>query len=337
MSLVIRVGPARAEWWREHLQGLLPELECRLWDDPGDPDEVRQAVVWKPPVGGLKRFANLEVIVSIGAGIDHVLADTELPRHVPIIRTTGADLSRRMREYVCLHVLRLHRRLPEIEAAQMRREWLPLVNPPACERRVGVKMGLTSRAKMVQVGVDEVIWGRLTDAMRVEEGGEASFARYVHPRVEPEIAFLMADDLSGNVSPAEAMSAVEAVAPALEIIDSRYRDFKFSLPDVVADHSSSSGFVVGNWRDPETDLSNLGMILEANGRPVQMGSSAAILGDPVRALVAAARMVARWGEKLEAGMIVLAGAATAAHPTPAGTHMRVTVQDLGAVSFTMAE
>ncbi|MCB2101931.1 MAG: fumarylacetoacetate hydrolase family protein [Rhodobacterales bacterium] len=205
------------------------------------------------------------------------------------------------------------------------------------ERRVGVKMGLTSRAKMVQVGVDEVIWGRLTDAMRVEEGGEASFARYVHPRVEPEIAFLMADDLSGNVSPAEAMSAVEAVAPALEIIDSRYRDFKFSLPDVVADNSSSSGFVVGNWRDPETDLSNLGMILEANGRPVQMGSSAAILGDPVRALVAAARMVARWGEKLEAGMIVLAGAATAAHPTPAGTHMRVTVQDLGAVSFTMAE
>ncbi|MEZ5847433.1 MAG: glyoxylate/hydroxypyruvate reductase A [Geminicoccaceae bacterium] len=164
MSLVIRVGPARAEWWREHLQGLLPELECRLWDDPGDPDEVRQAVVWKPPVGGLKRFANLEVIVSIGAGIDHVLADTELPRHVPIIRTTGADLSRRMREYVCLHVLRLHRRLPEIEAAQVRREWLPLVNPPACERRVGVmglgNLGADCARALAAIGFDTAGWSR---------------------------------------------------------------------------------------------------------------------------------------------------------------------------------
>ncbi|MEZ5825563.1 MAG: glyoxylate/hydroxypyruvate reductase A [Geminicoccaceae bacterium] len=164
MTLVIRVGPARAEWWREHLQGVLPELECRLWDDPGDLEEVRQAVVWKPPAGGLARFPNLEVIVSIGAGIDHVLADPELPKHVPIIRTTGFDLTQRMREYVTLHVLRLHRRLPEIEGAQERREWLQLVNPPAYERRVGVmglgNLGADCARALSAIGFDVAGWSR---------------------------------------------------------------------------------------------------------------------------------------------------------------------------------
>lgn len=201
------------------------------------------------------------------------------------------------------------------------------------ERMVGIKMGLTSRAKMQQVGVDEVIWGRLTDAMRVEEGGTVSMADYVHPRVEPEIAFLMGAPLAGEVTPLEAMGAVRAVAPALEIIDSRYENFRFSLGDVVADNSSSSGFVVGDWSAPETDISNLGIVMEADGRAVQVGSSAAILGHPVRSLVAAARMVARWGETLQPGWIVLAGGATAAHPLSAGMVVRSETQNLGRVGF----
>ncbi len=131
MALVIRVGPARQQWWLDHMQALLPEIECRPWDDPGDPSEIEYAIVWKPPPGGLKRFSNLKCIVSMGAGIDHVTNDPELPRHVPIIRTTGFDLTQRMREYVTLHVLRIHRRLPEIEAAQPVREWRQLINPPA--------------------------------------------------------------------------------------------------------------------------------------------------------------------------------------------------------------
>ena len=201
------------------------------------------------------------------------------------------------------------------------------------ERRVGMKMGLTSRAKMAQVGVDEMVWGRLTDAMRIEEGGSLSRARFVHPRVEPEVAFLMKAPLSGDVSAAEAMAAVAAVAPALEIIDSRFKDFKFNLPDVVADNSSSSGFVIGPWCDPATDVGNLGLVMEIDGRPVQIGSTAAILGHPVRSLVAAARLVARWGERLEAGWIVLAGGATAANPVSPGMQVRLTMQALGAVSF----
>lgn len=201
------------------------------------------------------------------------------------------------------------------------------------ERRVGMKMGLTSRAKMVQVGVSDMIWGRLTDAMREEEGGIVSLARYVHPRAEPEIAFLIAAPLSGVVSPVEAMAAVKAVAPAIEIIDSRYTAFKFDVGDVIADNSSSSGFVLGQWSRPDTDISNLGMVLSVNGQPAEIGSSAAILGHPVRSLVAAARMVAAQGERLEPGDIVLAGGATAAVALEPGQAITLEVEALGTVAF----
>jgi len=205
------------------------------------------------------------------------------------------------------------------------------------EKRVGIKMGLTSRAKMVQVGVSDVIWGRLTDAMREEEGGVVSISRFVHPRVEPEIAFLMKEPLSGSVSAVEAMEAVGAVAPALEIIDSRYKAFKFDLGDVIADNSSSSGFLLGTWSDKSVDIANLGMVLSVDGKAMEIGSSAAILGHPVRSLVAAARMVAAAGEKLEAGDIVLAGGATAAIPLAVGQAVMLEVERLGTVAFNVGE
>ncbi len=204
------------------------------------------------------------------------------------------------------------------------------------EKRVGVKMGFTSRAKMIQMGIDDMIWGRLTDSMVIEDGETISMADYVHPRVEPEIAFLLGRPLAGTVTGAEALAAVEAVAPAMEIIDSRYRNFKFSLADVVADNCSSSGFVVGSWQDAEADLGNLGMILEFNGRPRQIGSSAAILGNPVRALVAASRLSTAAGEPLQAGWIVMAGGATAAEALSPGDYVRNCVQHLGTVAFSVA-
>lgn len=205
------------------------------------------------------------------------------------------------------------------------------------EQLVGVKMGLTSRAKMAQVGVSEVIWGRLTDAMRLQDGGTLSRARYVHPRIEPELAFLLKAPLSGDLSAAEAMAAVEAIAPAMEIIDSRYRDFKFALPDVIADNSSSSGFVIGNWARPDQDFSNLGLIMEVDGRPVEVGSTAALLGDPVRSLVAAARLAGPALGELRPGWIVLAGGVTAAHPLSIGQQVRMVMQNLGSVAIRVVE
>ena len=205
------------------------------------------------------------------------------------------------------------------------------------EKQVGVKMGFTSRAKMIQMGIDDMIWGRLSSGMLVEDGGVIDLKRYVHPRVEPEIAFLLGAPLEGPVTATEALAAVDAVAPAMEIIDSRYRNFKFSLADVVADNCSSSGFVLGAWQTPDADLSNLGMVMEFNGRPVQIGSSAAILGHPVRSLVAAARLSTEAGEPLRAGWIVMAGGATAAEALRPGIHVRLMVQDLGFVAFSVAK
>lgn len=205
------------------------------------------------------------------------------------------------------------------------------------EKMVGIKLGFTSRAKMVQMGVQDLIWGRLTDQMLIADGGSIDLSAYVHPRVEPELAFLLKKTLAGTVTLAEAMSAVEAVAPAVEIIDSRYRNFKFSLADVIADDCSSAGFAVGAWHKPDFDYSNLGLVMEFNGRPVQIGSTAAILGHPGRSLVEAARLTAATGEPLQAGWIVMAGAATAAEELVFDLHVRCSIEALGSVSFSIKE
>jgi 2-oxo-3-hexenedioate decarboxylase len=201
------------------------------------------------------------------------------------------------------------------------------------ERLVGLKMGLTSRAKMAQMGVDEVIWGRLTDAMRVADGGTVATSRLIHPRVEPEVAFLLdrapepGDDFA---------TVVRAVAPAIEVIDSRYVDFSFTLPDVIADNTSAAAFVLGPWRPVPVGLDNLGVLLEVDGRVAQVGSTAAILGDPRRAFDEAVRLAARHGVRMQAGWVLLAGAATAAVPLAPGAYVRAVVEGLGAASLTAA-
>ncbi len=201
------------------------------------------------------------------------------------------------------------------------------------ERPVGLKLGLTSRAKMEQVGVREVIVGRLTDAMRMEEGGTIALDELIHPRIEPEIAFLLSRPLPPDPTRAcvEALACVEAVAPALEIIDSRYRAFRFDLGDVIADNSSSAGFILGHWHPAQTDITNLGILLSVGGTLRETGSSAAILGHPARALVAAARIAAARGIATAAGDVVMAGAATAAVPLADGAWVTAEFSRLGRV------
>jgi 2-oxo-3-hexenedioate decarboxylase len=203
------------------------------------------------------------------------------------------------------------------------------------EALVGVKMGFTSRAKMIQMGVDDVIWGLLTDAMLVEEGGVLDLSGHIHPRIEPEIAFLIGSPLSGTITPAEAVRAIAGIAVAYEVLDSRYANFDFTLADVIADNASASGFGVGAWHDPASlDPSNLGLLVEIDGRPVATGSSAAILGNPLRSLIAAARLAGEAGLELRPGWVVLAGAATAALPLPKGAHVRVSAAGLGRAEVT---
>ena len=184
MKIVVKIGPQRAAWWQEHLSRLLPEGEVFLADQDMDRNQIDYAVVWRPEPGWLKTFANLKCILSVGAGIDHILCDPELPTNIPIIRTTSEDLNIRMREYVCLHVLRLHRRLVEVEAAQTARQWKQIIEPPAYERRVGVmglgNLGGDCARTLAGFGFDVAGWARSerqVDGVRVFSGdnGRAEF------------------------------------------------------------------------------------------------------------------------------------------------------------------
>lgn len=197
------------------------------------------------------------------------------------------------------------------------------------ERTTGVKLGFTSKAKMAQMGVSEIIVGRLTDAMCVADGGEVELARFIHPKVEPEVAFRLARDVDTGAPGTDITACVDAVAPALEIIDSRYRDFRFTYEDVVADNTSAAGYAIGPWL-PVQDVPDLPVRLHGGNREI-LGSTAAILDGPSHALRALFDMARRRRIPLRAGDVVLAGAATEAIPlTPGVTACEIT--GLGRVS-----
>ncbi|MFE2374930.1 2-keto-4-pentenoate hydratase [Streptomyces sp. NPDC059398] len=198
------------------------------------------------------------------------------------------------------------------------------------EHITGVKLGFTSKAKMAQMGVSDVIVGRLTDGMRIADGGDAALDRFIHPKAEPEVAYRLCRDvdLAGPLTDIE--SCVDAMAPAIEIIDSRYRDFRFTYEDVVADNTSAAGYVIGPWR-PFGEAANRAVLLRS-GEAEATGSTAAILGDPVHALHALLDMCRRRSIPLRAGQVVLAGAATAALPLAEGV-TTCDVAGLGTVSL----
>ena len=203
-------------------------------------------------------------------------------------------------------------------------------------RLVGVKMGFTSEAKMRQMGLKDQIWGRLTSDMTVADGGSIDRARFIHPRVEPEVAVRLKAPLCGPVSRDEALAAIGAVAAALEIIDSRYENFRFTLADVVADNASSSAYVTGPWLAADTPVNDVPMVMHVDGAVAERGSSAAILGDPVRSLMVAARLAGEAGLVLEAGFVVLLGGATAAAAIGEARRVMLDAGPLGEVGFTIA-
>lgn len=195
------------------------------------------------------------------------------------------------------------------------------------ERPVGVKLGLTSRAKMEQVGVDEPILGRLSSGMAIPDGGTVRLSGRIHPRVEPEVALRVAAGAGGGAG-----ARFDAVAPALEIIDSRYENFRFRLEDVVADNASASGFVCGPWVPPGADLSNLGVVLGIDGRVAHVGSTAAVLGDCRRSLALAESILERRGQELEPGWVVLVGSPVEAVELAPGAFVRAEFEAIGNVS-----
>lgn len=203
------------------------------------------------------------------------------------------------------------------------------------EHRIGVKLGLTSKAKAAQMGVSDVIIGELTSGMLVPDGGTLTVDGFVHPRVEPEVAFRLGRALDPANPPANAFDAVDAVAPALEIIDSRYRDFRFNLTDVIADNTSAAKAVLGSWQPVPDGVGELPVSLNIDGQVAASGSTAAILGDATQAVAATLRLAATYGFPLPAGAVILAGAATEAVALAPGMAVKAAVSGLGSTGFTV--
>lgn len=209
------------------------------------------------------------------------------------------------------------------------------------ETQVGWKMGLTSEAKRKQMNLDSPLYGHLTDAMQIEDRGTFSLEGKIHPKIEPEIAFLFSQDLKGpHVTRDQVLSACEGVAAALEILDSRYEQFKyFSMEDVIADNSSSSHFVLGPWERnfKSLDLVHLKMEMSLDHKVVQTGMSKDISGDPVTSVIQLCELLHEHGQYLKAGSIVLAGAATVAEALKPGMKFDLKVSSLPPVQVKIQE
>jgi 2-keto-4-pentenoate hydratase len=205
----------------------------------------------------------------------------------------------------------------------------------AGQRVIGRKVGLTSKPMQTMLGVDEPDFGVLTDEMIVEDGDLIPLSRLVQPRVEAELAFVMARDLAGpGVSTATALDAIAGALPAVEIVDSRVADWKIKLIDTVADNASSGLLVVGGRMRPvaELDLRLLGVAVSRNGELLDTGAGAAALGNPARCVAWLANKLGSLGAGLKAGDIVLPGAVHKMAPVQPGDVFRAEFAHLGAVT-----
>lgn len=164
MSLLVACQQIKAEVFAKGVSKLAPDMDVRVWPEMGDPADIRYALVWKPPEGVLNELPNLEAIFSIGAGVDHVIGLKNMP-DVPLVRFVDPNLTMRMTEYVCLHVLMHHRRMLEYAELQKEHTWKELwPQPGASDIRVGVMglgvLGLDGVEKLKMLGYEVAGWSR---------------------------------------------------------------------------------------------------------------------------------------------------------------------------------
>ncbi|WP_425428522.1 2-keto-4-pentenoate hydratase [Streptomyces varsoviensis] len=201
-------------------------------------------------------------------------------------------------------------------------------------RRVGRKIGLTSKAVQSQFGVFSPDFGVLLDDMVYADREPIPLDRFLQPRVEAEVAFVLGADLdSPTAHVADVLRATDFVLPALEIVDSRIADWDIKITDTIADNASSAALVLGSTprRVDAVDLPGMGMVLEHRGDVVSVGSGAACLGTPAAAVAWLARAVARHGHPLRAGEVILSGALGPMVPVRGPGGYRARLDSLGAV------
>jgi 2-keto-4-pentenoate hydratase len=199
---------------------------------------------------------------------------------------------------------------------------------------IGHKVGLSSKAMQEMMGVDEPDYGHLLDEMEVFEDRPVDSGRYLYPRVEVEVGFVLADDLPGEgCTEDDVLAGTAAFAPAIELIDTRIKDWKIKLCDTIADNASSAGWVLGAARvsPKDIDICNIDAVLTRNGEVVAKGRSDAVLGNPVTAVAWLARKVDSFGVRLKAGDIVLPGSCTKAFDATPGDDFVAEFDGLGSV------
>jgi len=201
---------------------------------------------------------------------------------------------------------------------------------------VGAKLGLTSVAKQRQMNVSEPLYGWLTDDMQLDTGQAMTCDDYIQPRCEPEVAFLLGEDLAGpQVLAAHVLAATELVFPAIDILDSRFAGYRFTGSDVIADNSSCAGFVLGGRGVDPTgiDLRLVGCVFERNGVLLGTAAGAAVLGHPAACVAWMVRRMAARGRGLRAGQVVMAGALTEAVAVSPGDTVVARFDRLGTVEL----
>jgi 2-oxo-3-hexenedioate decarboxylase len=178
------------------------------------------------------------------------------------------------------------------------------------------------------------VFGFLTDGHRAADGAALDTASLAQPRVEPEIAFILARPLDGECSIEEVLAATAAIAPAIEVLDSRFNGFKFDLASAIADNTSAARFVVGEARKPAAgiDLAKIGVVVRKNGAEAARGTGENVLGHPARSVAMLATMLKAEGTVLPAGAIVMTGGITEAVAVARGDRVQVSIEALGAVS-----
>ncbi len=202
----------------------------------------------------------------------------------------------------------------------------------AGESVIGKKIGLTSRAVMNMLGVDQPDFGQLLSGMLYNDGESVPVSSLIAPRAEGEIAFVLKRDLIGpGLTAADVLAATEGVMACFEVVDSRIADWKIQIQDTVADNASCGVFVLGNQLvSPRgLDLSLVGMALEKNGELVATGAGAASLGHPVNAMVWLANKLGSLGIPLKAGEVILSGSLAALVPVKAGDSLHMSLGGLG--------
>ncbi len=199
----------------------------------------------------------------------------------------------------------------------------------------GAKLGLTSVAKQQQMGVDAPVYGWVLESSVLPATGEVVVEELIHPRIEPEIVFRLGSDLTGpGVDVGDVFDATDEIVGGIEVIDSRYEAFSFTLPDVIADNTSAARVMIGTdgIRPGGADLTTLGCVFEVDGAVTGTATGAALLGDPAACVAMLANHLARYGQGLEPGWLVMAGAATDARPLAVGTVGRARYSHLGSVT-----